>query len=312
MVSQMGNVCSFSFYILLNLSTYLIMNSVNDNFYTDFSLLYHFFLFFFCGLSFYLLLKTRKGPGIIEKNSKGPLSSDTAIINNETKNINLSSSSLIINKSNLLINENCEICNITNLALRSHHCKKCGICVLKFDHHCTFMNVCIGENNHLIFIFFLFSQIIAISFGLYGLFKTITLFLKKNKRSSYFDIPASIFIFVFILLFYFGYCSILFLFHIYLVSTNQTTYEIFHKEKCPYIGIFKIERNKILNERGIDVEPTYAYHPFDSGIKNNIKLLVEKLFNNNYKINWEEIYFENLKTNNIYRNFCDNEYWSCF
>ena len=251
MVSQMGNVCSFSFYILLNLSTYLIMNSVNDNFYTDFSLLYHFFLFFFCGLSFYLLLKTRKGPGIIEKNSKGPLSSDTAIINNETKNINLSSSSLIINKSNLLINENCEICNITNLALRSHHCKKCGICVLKFDHHCTFMNVCIGENNHLIFIFFLFSQIIAISFGLYGLFKTITLFLKKNKR----------------------YCSILFLFHIYLVSTNQTTYEIFHKEKCPYIGIFKIERNKILNERGIDVEPTYAYHPFDSGIKNNIKCL---------------------------------------
>jgi hypothetical protein len=249
---------------------------------------------------------------MIEKNSKGSLNIDSSITkNNETKNISLSNSPLIISKSDLLINENCDECNISNLPLRSHHCKRCGICVLKYDHHCTFLSVCIGENNHLMFILFLLSQGITIFLGLYGLFKTISLFFKNNHKSHYSDIPASIFIFIFILLFYFGYCVILFLFHAYLVSTNQTSYEIFHKEKCPYLGIFKIERNKILNERGIDVEPTYAYHPFDSGLYNNIKLLINKLMDQNYKINWEDIYFENLKTNNIYRNFCDNEYWSC-
>ena len=313
MVSQMGNVCSFTFYFLMNISTYLIMNSINDKFYTDFSLLYHFSFIFLCFFSFFLLLKTRKGPGIIEKNSKGSLSIDTSIINNnETKNISLASSPLFITKSDLLINENCDICNITNIPLRSHHCKKCGICVLKYDHHCKFINTCIGEDNHIKFIFFLFFQSISIILALYGLFKTINLFLENNDNSRYTDIPIPIYIFIFILLFLFGYCCILFLFHTYLVCTNQTTYEIFHKEKCPYLTIFRAERNKILNERGIEVKPTYVYHPFDCGIIKNVKLLVDKNFNNNYKINWEDIYFENLETNNIYRNFCDNEYWSCF
>ena len=125
MASQMGKVCSFTFYFLINLSTYLIMNSVNDKFYSDFSLFYHFSLIFFACLSYYLLLKTKKGPGIIEKNSKGSLDIDSSITkNNETKNISLSNSPLIINKSDLVINENCDQCNISNLPLRSHHCRR--------------------------------------------------------------------------------------------------------------------------------------------------------------------------------------------
>ena len=56
---------------------------------------------------------------------------------------------------------------------------------------------------------------------------------------------------------------------------------------------------------------TYAYHPFDSGLSKNVKLCLNKFWNDNYKINWDDIYFENLKTNDVYRNFCDNEYWSC-
>ena len=315
MASKMGMVCSLTIYFLLNISTYIIMNTINDNFYSDFSLFYHFSLFFLCGFSFFLLLKTKKiGPGIIEKNSKGTLTIDEAITNNnETKNMSLSNSPLIISKSDLVINDNCDICNISNLPLRSHHCKKCGLCILKYDHHCTFIDSCIGEDNHLILIVFLFFQTNAIVLALYGLLKTIHLFFVKYPNSLYSDIPPSIYFIIIILLLYFGYCFFLLFFHIYLVSTNQTSYEIFHKEKCPYLSIFKIERNKILNERGIDVKPTFAYNPFDKGIINNIKLFIGKYYKkNNYKINWENIYFENLKTNNIYRNFCDNEYWSCF
>ncbi|CAK8689564.1 palmitoyltransferase ZDHHC21-like [Clavelina lepadiformis] len=35
---------------------------------------------------------------------------------------------------------------------RSHHCQKCGHCVLKMDHHCMWTNNCIGAGNSWIFI----------------------------------------------------------------------------------------------------------------------------------------------------------------
>lgn len=308
----MGTVCSHSFYIFLNFSTYLIMASTNDNFYQDFSLVYHFFLLFFCSYSFYFLLKTKKNPGFIEKNSNENLPIDTSIINNnEIKNMSLSGSPLMIPKSELLYKDSCQVCKITNLPLRSHHCKKCGKCVSKYDHHCSFTGTCIGENNHFNFIIFLFFQSIALILALYGLFKTIVIFLSKNIRSKLTDIPPSIFIYIFFLIIFFVYVEYLFFFHTYLICTNQTSYEIYHKEKCPYLEIFRKERSKILELRDIEVQSTYAFHPFDSGVVKNVKLCFNKFMDGKYKINWDDIYFENLKTNTIYRNCCDNEYWSC-
>ena len=306
----MGNVCSHSFYIFINLSTYLIMASVNDNFYSDFSLLYHLSFLFFSFLSFLLLLKSKKGPGFIEKNANENLPIDTTIINNnENKNISMSGSPLMIPKSDLLYKESCDICKIGNLPLRSHHCKRCGKCVLKYDHHCTFTGTCIGENNHLNFIIFLFFQSISLFIALFGLFKTINIFVLNNNKYS--DIPPSIYIYIFFLLIFFGYCEYLLFFHIYLICTNQTSYEIYHKEKCPYLEIFRKERIKILELRGIEVQSSYAFHPFDSGVTKNVKFCFNKFWDDKYKINWDDIFFENLKTNNIYRNCCDNEYWSC-
>lgn len=313
MASQMGNVCSMTFYVLINISTYLILNSINNDFYGDFSLIYHFFLIFFIFSSFYLLIKIKKGPGIIEPGSKSSLTlENSTLYNSETKSISLSNTPFVIPKSDLLIKQNCELCNISNLPLRSHHCKRCGICIRTFDHHCKFINTCIGEDNHIIFIFFLLTQNIAIILALYGLFKSISLFLINNKNSKYMDMPITVYILIIILVYFLIYCGILFFFHIYLISTNQTTYEIFHKEKNPYLFIFKIERQKILNERGIDVKPSYSFHPFDCGLIKNVKFYMNKLIKKKYKINWEEIFFDNLKTNEVHCNCCDNEYWSCF
>ena len=308
----MGTVCSHTFYIFLNISTYLIMCSVNDNFYVDFSIYYHISFFLFSLSSFLLLLKTKRNPGFIEKNGNENLPIDTTVINNsENKNISMSDTPLMIPKSELLIKESCEICKISNLPLRSHHCKKCGKCVMKYDHHCTFTGICIGENNHLNFLIFLFFLSITLFLALYGLFKTVRIFLTNNVYTRYTEIPPSLFFYIFFLLIFFVYCMFLFFFHTYLISTNQTTYEIYHKEKCPYLEIFRKERKKILELRDIEVQDTYAYHPFDSGLSKNVKLCLNKFWNDNYKINWDDIYFENLKTNDVYRNFCDNEYWSC-
>ncbi|KAG7154392.1 palmitoyltransferase ZDHHC6-like [Homarus americanus] len=46
-------------------------------------------------------------------------------------------------------------------APRSHHCRKCGCCVMKMDHHCPWINNCVGHKNHGSFTFFLFFAVLG-------------------------------------------------------------------------------------------------------------------------------------------------------
>lgn len=48
----------------------------------------------------------------------------------------------------------CDKCNESK-PLRAHHCSLCGICILKMDHHCPWINNCIGLNNHRFFVLFI-------------------------------------------------------------------------------------------------------------------------------------------------------------
>lgn len=77
----------------------------------------------------------------ISKNSEHRLMNKDQYKKNETNNI--------FNYS-----EFCTICMI-NQPLRTYHCKVCNTCISGFDHHCSWLNVCIGEKNKIIFILFL-------------------------------------------------------------------------------------------------------------------------------------------------------------
>jgi len=57
----------------------------------------------------------------------------------------------------------CVVCRVTK-EMRSHHCKECGRCVHRLDHHCPWIDNCVGLGNQRSFICFLvvlFSTMLA-------------------------------------------------------------------------------------------------------------------------------------------------------
>ncbi|KAJ9462683.1 Palmitoyltransferase PFA4 [Diplonema papillatum] len=48
---------------------------------------------------------------------------------------------------------------------RAHHCRRCKVCVLRYDHHCPWVGQCIGLRNHKLFI--MFTMYVAIGCALY-------------------------------------------------------------------------------------------------------------------------------------------------
>lgn len=61
--------------------------------------------------------------------------------------------------------KDCELCQC-KVAKSSYHCHNCKRCVEEFDHHCTFVNNCIGKENYSIFIRLLIGIIIHTSSGI--------------------------------------------------------------------------------------------------------------------------------------------------
>lgn len=55
---------------------------------------------------------------------------------------------------NFLVVRYCEQCYVIKPD-RAHHCSVCGTCVLKMDHHCPWVNNCVGFHNYKFFMLFL-------------------------------------------------------------------------------------------------------------------------------------------------------------
>ncbi|CAM9107110.1 unnamed protein product [Phaeothamnion confervicola] len=58
----------------------------------------------------------------------------------------------------------CSTCKIPKLA-RSKHCRICNKCVPRFDHHCGWINQCVGEQNYKWFLLFLLVHCIMLWYG---------------------------------------------------------------------------------------------------------------------------------------------------
>ena len=279
-------------YIILNFLCYILVIISQLKSIISLSLSFHIVQIISSSLSLFFLRKTRNKPGYIDKNVELE-DTDIKDVKNDT---NLEYSPIVY--YNLMPNNGCEKCQITKLPLRSHHCPKCEKCVKSFDHHCWILAGCVGENNRFMLIIFLFFQNISIIYSAYGVIKIM------NRQSSELLIYILTLLFSVNCLFEIIFIFV-FIYHIYLLANNQTTYELFNEDQCPYLSIFTLERKKILGQRGIVISENIRFRPFDGGFIKNFSLYFKKMFNSEYSIKWNEIYFENLRTNYINLNCGD-------
>lgn len=123
----------------------------------------------------------------------------------------------------------CEKCNVFKPD-RCHHCKHCGSCVLRMDHHCPFISNCVGFNNHKYFLLLLFYGLVCILFVLVDMFPRFLHVFRPMLDWEYFfkmDLPVGMAYVLSLVMF----CGLLafFGFHVILLLSCVTTIE--HMEK---------------------------------------------------------------------------------
>ena len=158
----------YIFYFILNLTTYLTVRETSDstNIPYSFYKIYNIILSLLSISSFILLIRTKQDAGEIEINTKGILEREITLSDSSIK---LKYTPLMIMK--LMPCNGCKHCKIMELPLRSYHCPTCERCIRTYDHHCKLIGNCIGENNHLSYVLFLFNQSITFILGIIGLIK---------------------------------------------------------------------------------------------------------------------------------------------
>ncbi|XP_037654604.1 palmitoyltransferase ZDHHC12 isoform X2 [Choloepus didactylus] len=125
----------------------------------------------------------------------------------------------------------CRCCLVVQ-PLRARHCRECGHCVRRYDHHCPWMENCVGERNHPLFVAYLALQLVVLLWGLNlawsGLrfFQPWGLWLRSSGLLFATFLLLSLFSFV---------AGLLLASHLYLVASNTTTWEFISSHRIAYL-----------------------------------------------------------------------------
>ncbi|XP_040402605.1 palmitoyltransferase ZDHHC3 isoform X2 [Cygnus olor] len=118
---------------------------------------------------------------------------------------------------------------------RAHHCSVCKRCIRKMDHHCPWVNNCVGENNQKYFV--LFTMYIAL-ISLHALimvgFHFLYCFEEDWTKCSSFSPPTTVILLIllcFEALLFLIFTSVMFGTQVHSICTDETGIEQLKKEE---------------------------------------------------------------------------------
>lgn len=181
-----------------------------------------------------LMLTSARDPGIIPRNAHPPEPEEDAGSSSDwsggqTPKLRLPRTKDVIVNGVVVKTKYCDTCMLYRPP-RCSHCSICNNCVDRFDHHCPWVGQCIGRRNYPFFFGFVLSATLLCFF----IFAMCALRIKKLMDGdppltvwrALQKSPASGFLmaYAFLATWFVGGLTA---FHLYLMSTNQTTYENF-------------------------------------------------------------------------------------
>ncbi|XP_010550748.1 PREDICTED: probable protein S-acyltransferase 5 [Tarenaya hassleriana] len=176
----------------------------------------------------FLLLTSGRDPGIIPRNLYPPEGEEGEPRMSRTPPFRLPrTKDMVVNGVTVKI-KYCDTCMLYRPP-RASHCSICNNCVQKFDHHCPWLGQCVGLRNYrFYFMFVLCSTLLCIYVHVF-----CWIYVKRimdGERTTIWKAliktPASIalILYTFVSVWFVGGLTG---FHLYLISTNQSTYENF-------------------------------------------------------------------------------------
>ncbi|RLV94261.1 Palmitoyltransferase ERF2 [Spathaspora sp. JA1] len=216
---------------------------------------------------------TTSDPGIIPRNIHLPKTLQNNKVTNPPEEY-FNTITLPHNKHNVQV-KYCASCHIWRPP-RTSHCSTCQVCILSHDHHCIYLNNCIGERNYRYFLWFLLTAVLSC---IYLLTITIIHLTHTNINQSIRKHPVALLLFIYSILALI-YPFLLLLFHVFLTSQNLTTREylnyVYKIKNSGYVNGFDQEnifKNLYINWIGKSggialVRPRDKYEPGDLRFEN--------------------------------------------
>ncbi|KAM6909878.1 palmitoyltransferase ZDHHC3-A isoform 1-T1 [Xenentodon cancila] len=112
---------------------------------------------------------------------------------------------------------------------RAHHCSVCKRCIRKMDHHCPWVNNCVGENNQKYFVLFtMYIALVSLHSLLMVVFHFLYCFEDDWTKCSSFSPPATVILLILLCfegLLFLIFTSVMFGTQVHSICTDETGIE---------------------------------------------------------------------------------------